>query len=161
MSTDVHVHHYTCSVYFSFFGMTCTKLQRPTCTKLQRPNYKDLPVTTTTSIPAHRCLCSWTYVFIFILSFWLTAKIYPSTFLLFYMSTDVPVYQYTCSVYFFLFSITCTITFHFISWHMYTQINTKVYLPVYFHASPLSNHEDLLVTTITCVPAHRCTRSWP
>ena len=42
----------------------------------------------------------------------ITVKIYPSTFLLFHISTDVPVHYYTCSVYLFLFGITSTITFH-------------------------------------------------
>ena len=44
-------------------------------------------------------------------------------------------HQYTCSVYFFIFSITCTITFPLICWGMYTQIlmllfclRTKTYL---------------------------------
>ena len=68
----------------------------------------------------------------FILSFRLTVK---STRQRFYMSTDVPVRQYTCSVYFFLFGITCTVTFPLICWSMYTQIlmrflclRTKTYL---------------------------------
>ena len=63
------------------------------------------------------------YVFIFILSFRLNAEIYPSTFLLLYMYADAPGYQYTCSVYFFLFGITCSITFPLSCWDTYTQIN--------------------------------------
>ena len=55
-------------------------------------------------------------MFIFILSFRLTVLIYPSMFLLFYMSTDVPVHHYTCSVYFFFFGITCTMTFHLLGY---------------------------------------------
>ena len=66
-------------------------------------NHKDLPVTTTTCVHVHRCTRSGPYVFIFILSFRLTVKIYPSTVLLFYMSTDIPVHQYSCSVYFLFF----------------------------------------------------------
>ena len=65
----------------------------------------------------------------------LTAKIYPSTFLLLYMSTDVPVHHYTCSVYLFLWGITSTITFQLIYWCTYTQIYPKIKLPVYLHAS--------------------------
>ena len=42
-------------------------------------------------LPIIICTRSWPYLFIFILSFRLTVKIYPSTFPLFYMSTDVPV----------------------------------------------------------------------
>jgi len=71
----------------------------------------------------------------FILSFRLTVKIYPSTFLLLYMYTDTPVHQYTCSVYFFIFGITCAVTFSLICWGMYTQVlmlllclGTKTYL---------------------------------
>ena len=77
------------------------------------------------------------------------------------MSTDVPVRRYTCSVYFFFFGITCTMTFPLVYWGTYTQIHPKINLPVYPHASLSSNHKDLPVSTTTCVPAHRCTRSWP
>ena len=124
------------------------------------PKNKELPVTTTTCVPAHICICSWPYLFIFILSFRLTVKNYPSTFLLFYMSTDVPFHQYTCSVQFLFFSITCAMTFQLIYSGTYTQIHPKVNLPVYLHASLPSNHKGLPVTTTTCVHAHICTRSW-
>ena len=67
------------------------------------PKTNDLPVSTTTCVPAHSCTRSWPYLFIFILSFRLTVKIYSSTFPLFHMSTDVPVNRYTCSVYVFIF----------------------------------------------------------
>ena len=103
-------------------------------------------------VPAHNSTC---YLFR------LTAKIYPSTFLLLYVSTYVPVHHYTCSVYLFLFGITSTITFQFVYWDTYTQIYPKIKLPVYLHASLLSNHKDLPVTTTTCVHAHRSTRSLP
>ena len=119
-------------------------------------NQKDLPVT---CVHSHRCTRWEPYLFIFILSFRLTVKIYPSTVLLFYMSTDVPVHHYTCSVYFFFFRITCTMTFQLICWGTYPQIHPKINLPVYLHASLSSNHKDLPVTTTTCVHAHRCTRS--
>ena len=56
-------------------------------------NHEDLPVTTTTCVHVHRCTRSGPYPFIFILSFQLTVKIYPSTVLLFYMSTDLPVHH--------------------------------------------------------------------
>ncbi len=91
----------------------------------------------------------------------ITVKIYPSTFLLFYMSTDVPVHHYTCSVYLFLFGITCTMTFQLVYWGSYTHIHPKIHLPVYPHAFLWSNNKDLPVSTTTSVPAHRCTRSWP
>ena len=77
------------------------------------------------------------------------------------MSTGVPIHHYTCSVYLFLFSTTSTINFQLIYWSTYTQIYPKIKLPVYLHASLLSNHKDLPVTTTTCVHAHRSTRSLP
>ena len=86
---------------------------------------------------------------------------YPSTFLLLYMSTYVPIHHYTCSVYLFLYGITSTITFQLIYWGTYTQIYPKIKLPVYLHASLLSNYKDLPVTTTTCVHAHRSTLSLP
>ena len=86
--------------------------------------------------------------------FLITVKIYPSTFLLFYMSTDVPVHHCTCSVYLFLFGITCTMTFQFIYWGSYTYIHPKIHLPVYPHALLSSNNKDIPVSTTTCVPAH-------
>ena len=121
------------------------------------------------AIPLHACRCtcswpclfififSWPYLFIFILSIQLTVKIYPSTFPLFYMSTDVPVNQYTCSVYFFFFGITCAMTFQL----TYPPIHPKINSPVYPHASPLPKNKDLPITTTTFVPAHICTCSWP
>ena len=89
-------------------------------------NHKNLPVTTTTfCVHAHRCTRSGPHLFIFVLSFRLTVKIYPSTVLLFYMSTGVPVHHYTCSVYFFFFGITCTMTFQLIYWGTYTQMQLR------------------------------------
>ena len=178
MYIDVPVHHYNCAVYFLFFGITCTVTFQlvywGTYTQI-RPktnlsvylhaslpsNHKDLPVITTTCVPAHSCTRSWPYLFIFRFSFWSTAKIYPSTFIPFYRYTDVPVHHYTCSVYFFFFGITCTMTFQLIYWGTYMQIHLKINLPVYLHASLSSNHKDLPDSTTTCVPAQRCTRSWP
>ena len=169
---------YTCSVYFFFFGITCTMtfqlIYWGTYTqihpKINLPVYlhaslssihKDLPVSTTTCVPAHRCTRSWPYLFIFIFIL-ITVKIYQSTFLLFYMSTYVPVHHYTCSVYFFFFRITCAVTFQLIYWgsyiHTYPPEKKFTCLP---HASLPSNHKDLHVSTTTCVPAHRRTRSWP
>ena len=77
------------------------------------------------------------------------------------MSTDVPVRQCTCSVYFLFFGITCTVTFQLIHWGTYTQIHPKINLPVYLHASLSTNRKDLPVSTTACVPAHIWTRSWP
>ena len=177
MSIDVPVHHYTCSVYFFFFVITCTmtfqliywgtytqihpKVNLPIYLRASlSSNHKDLPVTTTTCVPAHRCTRSWPYLFIFILSFRVIVNIYPSTFLLFFMSTDVSVHHYTCSASVFIFGITCTMTFQLIYWGAYPQIHLKINLSVYPHAFVSSNHKDLPVTTTTSIPAHRCIRSW-
>ena len=170
------LHHYTCSVCFFFFSITCTRtfqlLYWGTYPQIQpkirspvylhaslSSNHKDLPVTTTTCVHARTCTRSWPYLFIFILSFRLTVNIYASTVLLFYMYTYVPVHHYTCSVCFFFFGITCTMTFQLIYWGTYPQIHQKINLPVYLHASLSSNHKDLLVTTTACT--YTCTRSWP
>ena len=178
ISTYVPVHHYTCSVYVLFFGITCTMsfrlvywgTYRYIHPKRNVPVYhhaflwcnnKYLPVSTTTSVTAHRCTRSWPYLFIFILSFRLTVKIYPSTVPLFYMSTDVPVHQYTCSIYFLFFCIFCAKTFQLIYWGTFPQIHPKINVPVYPYASLSSNHKDLPVTTTISRPAKRCTRSWP
>ena len=99
-------------------------------------------------------------MFIFIV-FLITVKIYPSTFILFYMSTDVTVHHCNCAVYFFFFGITCTMTLQLVYWGTYTQIHPKLNIPVYLHASLPSNHNDLPVTTTNCVPAHSCTHSCP
>ena len=108
MSTVVPVHQYTCSVYFFFFGITCTVTFQLIYTeiypKINLPDYlhaslssnqKDLPVTTTTCVHAHRCNRSWPYLFIFILSFRLTVKIYPSTFLHVHRCTCSSVYLFS------------------------------------------------------------------
>ena len=177
MYTDTPVHQYTCSVYFFFFGITCTMTLQliywgtypqihPKIYLLVyihaflTSNHKHLPVTTTTCVHAHKCTRSWPDVFIFRLSFQLTVKIYPLTFPLFYMSTDVSVHQYTCSVYFLFFCISYVMTFQLIYWGTYPQIHPKINLHVYINVSLWSNQKDLPVTTTTCVPEHICTRSW-
>ena len=115
------------------------------------PKNKDIPVTTTTCVHAHICTRSWLYLFIFILSFRLTVKIY-------YIYTDV--HQYTCSVYFLFFCVSYAMSCQLIYWSTYRQIHPKIHLPVSIHASLSSNHKVLPVTTTTCVPAHICTHSW-
>ena len=86
MSTDVPVHHYTCSVYLFLFGITWTMTFRliywGTYTQIHPKiflpvyllasllsNHKDLPVTTTTCVHAHRSTRSLPYLFILIISF--------------------------------------------------------------------------------------------
>ena len=121
-------------------------------------NHKGVPVTTT-CVHAHRCTRSWPYVFIFRLSFRLIVKIYPFTVLLFYMSTYVPVHQYTCSVCFFFFGITCTMTVQLIYWGTYTQIHRKyIYLFTFMLFFRLTTKTylspQLLVYMHTDVPVH-------
>ena len=91
----------------------------------------------------------------------ITVKIYLSTFLQFYMSTDATVHHYTCSVYFYFFVITCTMSFQLVYWGTYRHIHLKRNVPVYPHAFLWSNNKYLPVSTTTSVPAYRCTRSWP
>ena len=72
-----------------FFGITCImtfkliywgaypqihpKINAPVYSHASRSsNHKDLPVTTTTCVPAHICTRSWSYLFVLILSFRLT-----------------------------------------------------------------------------------------
>ena len=149
-------------IYWGTYKQIHLKINLPVyCHASLSSNHKDLPVTTTTCVHVHRCTRSEHYAFIFILSLRLTAMIYPSTVLLFYMSTDVPVHQYTCSLYFMFFCIFYAMTVQLICWGTYPQIHPKINLPVYPHASPLPKNNDLAVITITYVPAHRCTRSWP
>ena len=90
-------------------------------------NHKDLPVTTTTCVHACRCTRSWSYLFILYLHSDLTVKIYPSTVLLFYMSIDVPLHHYICSVYFVYFSLqdACR-TFQCLPWQQSTNIEKNV-----------------------------------
>ena len=80
-------------------------------------------------------------------------------FLLRWMFTVVPVHQYTCSVYFFFFGITCTVIFQLIYWGRYTEIYLEINLLAYLYASLSSNHKVLPVTTNTSVSAHTCTGS--
>ena len=78
-------------------------------------NHKDLPVTLTTCVPAHKCTHSSPYLFIF--SYFHSDKPLRSTRPRFYMSTYVPVHHYTPFDFFiFFFGITCTITFQLIYW---------------------------------------------
>ena len=128
LSTFLHVHKCTClSVYlFSLFLLFWHNIHNDLSTHLLGylhtdppeikytclpSNHNDLPVTTTTCVPAHRCTRSPTHLLIFT---FITVKIYSSTFLLFYMSTYVPVHYYTCSVYFFFFGITFAMTFQLV-----------------------------------------------
>ena len=68
------------------------------------------------------------------------------------MFTDVPVHQYTCSVYFLFFCVSCAMTFQLIYWGTYPQMHPKINLPVYIHAFLSSNHERP-----TCHHSYLCT----
>ena len=161
---------------------------------LEYPSYHtDLLLDSTIPLHAHRCTRSWPCLFIFILLFRLAAKICSSPFylspqLLVYMPRTLPVHFHTfihinrkdlpvhsstvlhvhictCSVYFFFFVITYTMTFQLIYWGTYTQIHPKINLPVYLHASLSSNHKDLPVTQLLVympiyVPVHNSTCSF-
>ena len=89
----VPVHDHTCSFsYFNSYRRLRSTRYRFYCAATPclpvylhaslSSNHKELPVTTTTCVHAHRCTCSGPYLFTFILKFQLTAKVYPSTFLL-------------------------------------------------------------------------------
>ena len=178
MSTDVPVHHYTCSVYCLLFSITCAMtfqlIYSGTYTQIHlkvnlpvyldaslSSNHKGLPVTTTTCVHAHRCTHSWPYVFIFRLSFQLTIKnkIYLFTVLLFYMSTDVPVHQYTCSVCFFFFGVTSQWPFNS-STGVPTHRSTRKYIylftfMLFFHLTTKTYlSPQLLVYMHIDVPVH-------
>ena len=56
------------------------------------PYHKDLLLDSAIHLHADSCICSWPYLFILILSFQLITKIYPSTFLMLYMSTYIPAF---------------------------------------------------------------------
>ena len=159
MSTDVPVYDYNCSVYFLFFVITCTisfrlvywGTYRHIHPKRNVPVYphaflwsnnKYLPVSTTTSVPAHRCTRSWPYLFIVIQFFW-----YPlsstrprfccSTFPQTYLFINIPARFISC-----FFCIFYAMTFQLICWGTYPQIHPKINLPLYLHASFSSNHKD-------------------
>ena len=169
MYTDAPVHQCTCSVYFFIFSITGTVTFPPIwwgmytqilmlllCLRTKTYLSSQLLVYLPLNVPNHDPACSFSY---FKYSVWLTAKIYPSTFLLRYLSTGISVHEYTCSVFLpFRHNI-----HNYISAHLLGYIHTDptgINLPVNIHTSPLSNNKDVPVITNTYVPAHRCTLSW-
>ena len=118
-STCTQMHQYTCSVYLFFFGITCTATFPLICVGMYTQIHPKkiylfifmlllclrtntyLSLQQLVCVPAlkgtgvHDPTCSFPYFY----SVRLTAKIYPSTFLLLYMTTDISVHQYTCSVF--------------------------------------------------------------
>ena len=87
------------------------------------------------------------WCFVPICSIIVPKMLFFSCFFSFFLSTDVPVHQYNCSVYFFFLCIYYAVTFQFIYWGTCPQIQPKIHLPVYPHASLSSNHKELPVTT--------------
>ena len=177
MSTNVPVCQYTCSVSFFFFWHKMHNLQLiywGTYTQIHRkilfPLFTimllfhltiktylspQLLVYLPIDVPVHDPTCS------FSLSFWEPLR---STRQSFYCSPCPHVYLFiTIPVQFIssFFGITCAMTFQLVYWGTYTHTHLKINLPVYLHASLLSNHKDLPVTTTISIPAHRCTHSWP
>ena len=140
-STFLHVHRYTCSVYFSFFNITRTmtfqliywgtypqihpKINLPVYPHASlSSDHKDLPVTTTTCVPAHTCICLWPYMLIFILSFWLSIKIHPSVFLLHWLTLFIFIILICLTTKTYLSSqLLCT----------YPYMYPFMTLPVHFH----------------------------
>ena len=136
MSTCVPVHHYTCSVYFYWGSYTHIhpKINLPVYLHASLPsNHKDL------LSPQLLVYLPIDYPFILI-----TVKIYPSTFVLFYMSTDVLVFSSQC-----LFSLFVPFRHNIHNylwtriWGSCTQIHPKINWPIYPHASPLPKNKKI------------------
>ena len=96
--------------------------------------------------------------------FLITVKIYPSTFLLFCMSTDVPLHHYNCAVYFFFFGITCTMTLQLVYWGTYTQIHPNYIMFTFMLLFRLTTttylSPQLLLYLPIAVPVHDLTCSF-
>ena len=168
MSTDVPVHKYTCSVCFFFFAWTA-----------------QWPFNSSTGVPTHRSTRKYIYLFTFMLLFRLTTKTYLSPQLLVDMHIAVPVHDPTCHLHtvipinrldlpvnvstaLHIHRYTCSSVYLFSLFlhfrhKMYSYLSTHLlgYVHTDPHASPLPRNKDLPVTTPTCVPALKCTRSWP
>ena len=171
MSTGVPVHHYTCSDYLFLFGITSTINFQLICwgtytqiyPKIKLPvylqasllsNHKDLPVTTTTCVPAHTSTRSLPYLFIVIISFWQT------------VCTYLPL---ACSKYseIYLFinnrsicfspGFTCTLTCQLICWSAYRQTHPNMNVSANFDAAWYIN---LPVHLQTRLYTHRSCSSW-
>ena len=166
MFTDVPVHPYTCSVYFFFFGITCTM----TFQLLSGYLPTNPPENKFTCLPSgfffaqeqrptchHNYLCTCTQMYPF-----MTLPVHVHTAipinhldLPVNVSTALHVHRCTCSSV-FLFSLFIYL------WHnMHSYLSTHLLGYVYIdpHASPLPKNKDLPVTTTTCVSSLKCTRS--
>ena len=162
MSTVVPVHHYTCSVYLFLFSITSTitfqLIYWGTCTqiypKIKLPatllsNHKDLPVTTTTCVHAHRSTCSLHYP---TCSFWLfhsdkpfvlTCPLACSKYTQIYLSINQPV-QFV-----YVFQLIC--------WSAYWQTHPKMNVPANFDATW---YVDLPFHLQTHLHTHQSCSSW-
>ena len=148
-STAPHVHRCTCSsVYlFSLFlpfwhnmhsylsthllGYVHTIiLMRFLCLRTNTYLSPQLLVYLPLNVPDHDPACSFSYFY----SIRLTAKIYPSTFLLLCMSTDLSVHLYTCSVFLpFRYNIHSYLSAHLLGYvHTFLPGNKFTCLALYF-----------------------------
>ena len=166
MSTDVPVHLYTCSVCFLFFS----NMHNDLSTHLLGYLHTDPPENIFTRLPScfsfvepqgptchHNYLCTCTGMYPF-----MTLPIHVHTVILINRldlpvngSTALHVHRYTCSsVYLFsLFLLFRHNIYSYLSTHLLGYVQTDP------HASPLPKNKDLPITTTTCVPALKCTRS--
>ena len=170
MSTDVPVHHYTCSVYLFLFGITSTVtfqlIYWGTYTQIY-PKIK-LPVYLHASLLSHH-------------------KDLPVTQLLVYMPIDLPIHYPTCSFWLFhsdkpfvltcpltccskysqiTFSLicvcvspgfTCTLICQLICWSAYRHTHPKMNVPANFDATW---YVSLPVHLQTRLSTHRSCSSW-
>ena len=168
MSPDVPVHQYTCSVCFFFFGITCTM----TFQLIYWGTY------------THRSTRKYIYLFTFMLFFRLTTKptchhnylctctyMYPFMTLPVHVHTVIPINRLdlpaNVSTALHVHRCTCSSVYQFklflhFRYYIHSYFSTHLLGYVYTdpHASPLPKNKDVHVTTTTCVPALKCTRSW-
>ena len=144
MSTEVPVHHYTCSFYLFLFGITATitfqLIYWGTYTQIY-PKIK---------------------LFIFMLLFCLTTKTYLSPQLLVYVPIDLPVHYPTCS--FWLFHsdkpfvpvlLPVVLNIRRFTFSSVIRFNLCVFFTWLYMHTYLSNH--LLVCVPTDPPENECT----
>ena len=117
-------------------------------------NHKDQPVTTATSIPAHRCTRSLPYLFILIISFRQTVCTYLSSDLLY--SHIYPFINRSMCVC-FAPCFTCTLICQLICLSAYRQIHPKINVPANFDTTWYVN---LPVHLQTRLYTHRSCSSW-
>ena len=162
-STVLYVHRCTCSAVYLFSLLLLFRCHL----------HNDLSTHLLGYLYTHRSTRKYIYQFTFMLFFRLTTKTYLSPQQLVYMHLDVPfmtrldlpvkvstalhVNRCTCSS-LYLFGL----FLHFRhNMHSYLSTHLLGYVHTDPHASPLPKNKYLPVTTTTCVPALKCTRSRP